>query len=511
MIRFTKAKMLQKAKPRSRGDKKTALDKLYSYLNAAEPEAIEFLVSFWNTQAQGVTYAELREAYLAGEITPQLYQRWTEDYSRFIQDRLAPLWDQAAQAGAAEVSAKYPKFVYEPSISAAIGFIKEHGAELVTNITEEQRKALNAVVSHISGYTAITPDEAARMIRPTVGLTVGQTLANVRHCAAVEEAYLKAHPRCDPETAKRKAAESAARYAGRQHRYRAQNIARTELAFAYNAGHYGATRDAQEQGYIGDCTKTYLTADDERVCPICGALDGEKRNMSEPFSFGKLLPPAHPSCRCAVAYEEILPDTRMIEADSPALTDSENDDTIVTQNPWGFQMISDEHDIDDDVRATNPNYFTGTEWQVNCQRCVSAYEARRRGFAVSAKPAIMDGTDTLPYMMHSRGWPNVYAEGASYLETPQGKTGSTVLKSILSRMKDYGDGARAIVRVRWQSGGGHVFIAEQVGGITRFVDPQPGELDASYYFSKGMIKPTETRLLRIDDKDFTDLIKECVE
>ena len=124
MIRFTKAKMLQKAKPRSRGDKKTALDKLYSYLNAAEPEAIEFLVSFWNTQAQGVTYAELREAYLAGEITPQLYQRWTEDYSRFIQNELAPLWAQAAQAGAAEVSAKYPKFVYEPSISAAIGFIK---------------------------------------------------------------------------------------------------------------------------------------------------------------------------------------------------------------------------------------------------------------------------------------------------------------------------------------------------------------------------------------------------
>lgn len=305
MIRFTKAKMLQKAKPRSRGDKKSALDKLYSFLSASEPQAIEFLVSFWNTQAQGVTYKELREAYLAGEITPQLYQRWTEDYSRFIQDKLATLWGQAAQAGAAEVSAKYPHFVYEPSISAAMGFIKDHGAELVTNITEEQRRALNAVISHISGYTAITPDEAARIIRPTVGLTVGQTLANARHRKAVEDAYLKAHPNCNPETAKQRAAESAARYAGRQHRYRAQNIARTELAFAYNAGHYGATKDAQAQGYIGDCTKTYLTADDERVCRICGALDGEKRNMDELFSFGKLLPPAHPSCRCAVAYEEI--------------------------------------------------------------------------------------------------------------------------------------------------------------------------------------------------------------
>lgn len=313
MIRFTKAKMLQKAKPRSGGEKRAALDKLYAFLNAAEPEAIEFLVSFWNTQAQGATYAELREAYLAGEITPQLYQRWTEDYSRFIQGRLAPLWEQAAQAGAAEVGAMYPRFVYAPSVSAAMGFIKDHGAELVTNIVDEQRRALNAVVAHISGYTAITPDEAARIIRPTVGLTVGQTLANARHRAAVEQAYLKAHPHCDPETAKRKAEESAARYAGRQHRYRAQNIARTELAFAYNAGCYGATKDAQAQGYIGDCTKTYLTADDERVCRICGALDGEKRNLDELFSFGKLLPPAHPSCRCAVAYEEI-PGTNLTAA-----------------------------------------------------------------------------------------------------------------------------------------------------------------------------------------------------
>ena len=27
--------------------------------------------------------------------------------------------------------------------------------------------------------------------------------------------------------------------------------------------------------------------------------------MDEPFSNGKMLPPGHPSCRCAVAYEEI--------------------------------------------------------------------------------------------------------------------------------------------------------------------------------------------------------------
>ncbi len=96
-------------------------------------------------------------------------------------------------------------------------------------------------------------------------------------------------------------------------------IARTELAFGYNAGAYGATKDAQAQGYIGDCKKVWLTAYDKRVCPICAKMDGEKRNMDEHFSNGKLLPPAHPHCRCAVAYEEI---------NNEPLTDDEKNDII---------------------------------------------------------------------------------------------------------------------------------------------------------------------------------------
>ena len=122
----------------------------------------------------------------------------------------------------------------------------------------------------------------------------------------------------------------------------------------------------------------------------------------------------------------------------------------------------------------------------------------------------MNGTDTLPYMLNQRGWASVYADGLQNLEALSGKSGGVILKSICAKMSAYGDGARAIIRVRWQSGGGHVFIAEQVGGVTRFVDPQPGETDVKYYFNRGMIKPSETRLLRIDDKDFTDLIKDCV-
>jgi len=79
MIRFTKAKPKAKVKAKPKGSKKATLNKLKAFLAAAEPEAIEFLVSFWNTQAKGVTYKELREAYLAGGITEKQFTKWQKD------------------------------------------------------------------------------------------------------------------------------------------------------------------------------------------------------------------------------------------------------------------------------------------------------------------------------------------------------------------------------------------------------------------------------------------------
>lgn len=305
MIRFTKAKTTPPRPKRPGGGKKATLDKLRAFLNQAEPDVVEILMSGFSTQQNTVTYKELREAYLAGGISQQQFEKWQEDYTKLITVTLSPRWKAAAAAAAQEVRAKYPYFLYDPDTSAGMSFLRQHGAELVTNIVQEQRDALNAIIQHVSGYTNITPDEAARIIRPCVGLTKPQALANVRYREAVKQAYIKAHPHGKPETAEKRAADAAARYAARQHRYRAQNIARTELAFAYNAGAYGATKDAQAQGYVGDCAKVWLTAYDERVCPICSAMDDERRNMDEAFSNGKLLPPGHPSCRCAVAYEEI--------------------------------------------------------------------------------------------------------------------------------------------------------------------------------------------------------------
>lgn len=302
-IRFTKA--AAKKKPKKKQSKKKALTKLNSFLKQAEPETVEFLLHDLQATGNAVTYKELRETFLGGGMTQEQFEKWQHKYSKLVTGTLKPKWEQAAALAAQEIKDQYPYFVYEPGTSAATDWIKQHGAELVTNLAQDQMDALNAMVGYFSGNTAITPDEAARMMRPCIGLTKPQAVANLHYQDAIKAAYLKQHPQAKPETLDKRAKEAGARYAARQHRYRAQSIARTELAYGYNAGAYGATKDAQNQGYIGECKKKWLTAYDERVCPICSAMDEETVDMDAMFSNGKLLPPGHPQCRCAVAYEEV--------------------------------------------------------------------------------------------------------------------------------------------------------------------------------------------------------------
>lgn len=65
---------------------------------------------------------------------------------------------------------------------------------------------------------------------------------------------------------------------------------------------------AMKQGLIPDtATRTWITADDERVCPHCGPMHKVELSITEPFEVpisggtGKFwAPPVHPRCRCEV-------------------------------------------------------------------------------------------------------------------------------------------------------------------------------------------------------------------
>lgn len=288
-------------------DSERVLRLLRSFLDANEPGLVRFLVNTWRSQGKAITYKELREAILAGDISPEWLEDWMQDYSRFVKEHLQPAWEKAIEAGVTDLKQRYPVWNFDPMADSVRSWTANHAAEFVTNVTTTQIEGLRAVIHRAANLEGMTVDELARSIRPMIGLTKQQATANLKYYETL---------RANGVSPKR-AQESSLYYSARQHRSRAYTVARTELATAYNAGAHEGTKQAQAAGLIGECVKEWSTADDERVCPVCGAMEGKQVAMDEDFGAARgnwstrLHPPAHPGCRCGVKYIEVRPPQKL--------------------------------------------------------------------------------------------------------------------------------------------------------------------------------------------------------
>lgn len=293
------------------------LNRLNSYLENNASEPVKFLVTFWKDQENVFTYKEIRQAILDGTISEATLRDWMQDYSIMVSEKMYPVW-QKAMVGGSEgqpiMDAFAGEFAFDLNTPSVMAWINERGAEFVTSVTTEQKNAIKAMLSrHVNGN--YTVDELARVIRPCIGLTESQAKANLRYYNTVKNNLLEQHPKMKLENARKKAREAAVRYAQRQHRQRACDIAQTEIAFAYNKGADEGIRQAQSQNFLGVMEKRWSTSGDSNVCSICRALDGMQIEMDAEFDFKgkvlfagqKLTPPAHPRCACAVQYIEVSP------------------------------------------------------------------------------------------------------------------------------------------------------------------------------------------------------------
>ncbi|MBQ7252650.1 MAG: hypothetical protein IJS32_08630, partial [Kiritimatiellae bacterium] len=147
--------------------------------------------------------------------------------------------------------------------------------------------------------------------------------------------------------------------------------------------------------------------------------------------------------------------------------------------------------IEDAARGTNPRFSEGGDYRVNCQRCVAAYELRRRGYAVEAKAKPRGRAGNLVVwgdeMFRDL---NRMGERMMQFDMPEAAVRSAIASAP--------DGARFIVYVTWKRRDTHVFIAEKTpGGTVRFIDPQTNNPDASGYFAQG--RRGRFGLLRVDN------------
>jgi SPP1 gp7 family putative phage head morphogenesis protein len=199
----------------------------------------------------------------------------------------------------------------------ASAWAAREAGSMVTEITTGQRTLIRDLISR-GQMEGITVDQTARTIRQTVGLTTQQAgwVDNFygRNLAQNIGAGMS------PSQAAARASTATSRYHDRIHRYRAETIARTEIARAASQGRQFAWDQGIEQGFIsGEAQKEWIAEAD--ACEICAPRNGQKHPAGKPWPDGD--PPAHPNCRCDLL---LIPEP--VSGNFSQLSDAQLMDTI---------------------------------------------------------------------------------------------------------------------------------------------------------------------------------------
>lgn len=301
------------------------------------------------------------------------------------------------------------------------------------------------------------------------------------------------------------------------HRYKAGRLVNTETTY-FNAV---ATKECYKDLDV-EMVEIIETLD-SHTCSICGGLDGTVIPISQ-YEPGVTVPPFHPNCRgtTAPAIDPKYAGERAArnadgavyyvpanmkyadwvqtfvnggsKAGLTAATATAILDIVeqATGAKKGTSMA-----IQDAVKGANPNYSRGSAYGVNCQRCVQAYEFRRRGYDVVAKPK--------PSTNNIISWGSeCFIQPGAYQYSYQAYALNQTEAAVKKALANAPDGSRFSIYIKWKrtyGGSAHVFIAEKTGGVVHYLDPQTGNMDASDYFTRG--SKGCFGYFRLDDKALT--------
>ena len=128
----------------------------------------------------------------------------------------------------------------------------------------------------------------------------------------------------------------------------------------------------------------------------------------------------------------------------------------------------------DAAEGANPFWDERSEpYRINCQRCVVAYELRRRGYDVVAQP---NPNDRWAQLKRGKNgdlyslWRGAFRHAKT--DNVLGHDGASTYDNIVRTMKSYGNGSRAVIEFLRGSGGGHVVSVENRNGRIYFLEPQ---------------------------------------
>ena len=198
-----------------------------------------------------------------------------------------------AQAGRVTTKTTGLEMSFDITNPRAVQAARTLGAELVTNVSNTTRTTIrNLIADVIEGNQSLA--EAKKIIRQRAGLLPQHAEAVKRYRDNLVTSGTKAQ----------QANKMADKYARRLLKYRAEMIARTEVSRAMSLGQTETWNQARDNDLIPpDTLRVWITTPDERLCSICGPMDGETATLDGVWDTmnGQVSYPSaiHPQCRCS--------------------------------------------------------------------------------------------------------------------------------------------------------------------------------------------------------------------
>ncbi len=248
------------------------------------------------------------------------------------------------------------------------------------------------------------------------------------------------------------------------------------------------------------------TVGDSRVCSICRGLEnGEPIPISKRVP-GENFPPLHPWCRCTFTIEVEDWDAWMddyVARHSPGPFYGDDPEEMakrmeqrLSDSPTGKEFKKGEpmtHD-EADKGKVNPG-IKGDVWGgfgSNCQSCVIAYDARRKGYDVYAKSHMLSGAADRLARNITEAW-----SGGRKFDIIHAADGKALASHYLAAKP----GERFILGFGWKDANyGHVVSVERTDTGVRIYDPQH---DKTYTLNDlgGIDYSKSIATMRVDDID----------
>lgn len=285
-------------------------------ITAYEAESIEAMANEILTRFRDIRAStesvEFVEALLANNIAgADIALSWSE--LEDVADFLSQIISDQIRAGGATAADLIPqvdvqvRYRFDAANPKAVEFARRQAANLIVQITDEQRRLVRQViVEAVSGdYTV---DDVAFLVEQTVGLHDRWQKAVTNQYQRTLERFLSdGIPR---RRAKSLARSASARYSERLVRARARAIARTEILAAHNTGRWLAWEEAIANGLAPTNAmkrwRVRVPQIPNSPCDYCLPFNGEVVPWQDEFSAGVMMPPLHPNCVCTATL--VFPD-----------------------------------------------------------------------------------------------------------------------------------------------------------------------------------------------------------